>query len=488
MRAKQTLFSSGVGGVFGTLISANRTISVRSRVRWNGDIVHKSCVRFMTPKDCNKHKKCTWYAAKAACDLKQHKDGRDEQKAPSYLTVQPVAQAEPTRAPTRHPVHRQPFTCGNNIIETLLDDPCYDYASGAQKEIKQCGCGRRARTHFNEVSYVIPAVPAEAQPLSREQLANDTVFVFIHVNKAAGTTVKHALFHTARTHKWDAAAYGTFRAWKRLGMPEGQIEPQLQDNAAGALVKRKERRSMLEDDSPEKPVSRSRTEPIYISCGVEKYVKVNTSTSLRQSYGQCKLRAVWGGLSMGLCDHFPARSCVYFIIIRKPLERAISDYNYFCIEGAEQRHKWTSAWLAKGKCTANIVQYFQQRITSPLFLVERLTRGCDHRCGKAAAKQNLLHPCLRYLLLDDLEDGLARIERLYGMPMADTFTTMAELKQRNQHSLGSETKEQLEDEELMEQLKLLVKDDQEIYDFAKVNYEKQWERDLHSCNHQNMYQ
>ncbi len=41
---------------------------------------------------------------------------------------------------------------------------------------------------------------------------------------------------------------------------------------------------------------------------------------------QCKLRAVWGAFSIGLCQHFPGRPCVYIVVLRDPVERAISSY------------------------------------------------------------------------------------------------------------------------------------------------------------------
>ena len=58
-------------------------------------------------------------------------------------------------------------------------------------------------------------------------------------------------------------------------------------------------------------------------------------------------RVVWGSMSLGLCEHFPHLPCVHMVILRDPIERAISQYNYVCVLGKEGAKIWKKDWVAQ---------------------------------------------------------------------------------------------------------------------------------------------
>lgn len=426
----------------------------------NHDVNYVLCEQHVNEFVCNSQPNCIWTLDSrkpSAFNMRCVHESDKESSSPWMFQryTGPVADLYRKYSKERHysPVSKQSIkrqiesnlslTCSNTLVDSLHDDPCYDYNSGSQALISECGCGRKSLMHYNKITYLIPSLKSDRKPLTQSELKTETVFAFIHVNKAAGTTVKHALFDTLAENRWDGAPYGTFRGWKNLGPPVlyRNKSAQFKINA-----KRSKRNSFVPEtrnfDSTVMSLDRIKRlrkaktnnivprEPLYVSCG-DWVVNMDAKYGIKkfQKANDCPIRAVWGGLSMGLCDHFPDRPCVYFMVLRDPIKRAISDYNYFCTEGAEDRKKWSSHWHQVGECKSNIIEYYQQRITSPHFLVERLTRGCDMDCGTEAAIANLKHPCLRFLILEDLNFGLEKLADLYGGPMGDAFRRMIALKQ-----------------------------------------------------------
>jgi len=189
---------------------------------------------------------------------------------------------------------------------------------------------------------------------------------------------------------------------------------------------------------------------------------------------------------MGLCDHFPARPCFYVTVLREPVERAISNYNYVCVRGAENRKKWTPAWRKAGRCPLTIRQFYDAGLAEPDFLAWRLTRSCDEGCASSAAIENLKSPCMRYLLLDRLGDGVARLQQELGDAYAPSLVQLtaflASGGTTNKAKYADRTMEQLEDPETIKNLTERLKGDIKIYRAAVDYYEKQWQQPLQSCN------
>lgn len=123
-----------------------------------------------------------------------------------------------------------------------------------------------------------------------------------------------------------------------------------------------------------------------------------------------------GSLSMGVCDSIDA-PCAYLTILRDPLERFMSHYVYSCLEGSEDRHTWDAEWIADASakgyaqngCPLSPVE-FHSRVGG---MINILAPGANPttRCAVEAAKRNLRSPCVRFLLLDDLEHGLTEMRR-----------------------------------------------------------------------------
>ena len=112
----------------------------------------------------------------------------------------------------------------------------------------------------------------------------------------------------------------------------------------------------------------------------------------------------------------------------------------------------------------------------------------------AAAKRNLAAPCTRYLLLDKLDDGLAKMrERL---PDFDTIGLKVskgrasdsggaghtnDSKSRMTAALQARLDGYLADAELMGRLRAVLAAEIQVFDFAVGNYAAQWAKDLRTC-------
>ena len=225
-----------------------------------------------------------------------------------------------------------------------------------------------------------------------------------------------------------------------------------------------------------------------------------------------------GALSFGSCEHIDA-PCAYLTVLRDPMERFVSHYSYLCLEGSEGMTSWDPEWIAEEEkyrdlgCPASPSEFLGRvgKLTQPF------APGADPEsaCGVEAAKRNLVSPCVRYLLLDKLDDGLARMRaRLPDFPEigAETAVGAAEgaraagdaaqadlgarqhpgsrqfAESRHNDSgkrLTPAKKARLErylaDPKEMAKVREALRAEAEIYRFAEAHYEAQWEKDLQTC-------
>lgn len=181
---------------------------------------------------------------------------------------------------------------------------------------------------------------------------------------------------------------------------------------------------------------------------------------------------------MGFCDYIQSRPCFYFILLRNPIDRAISDYNYFCVLGAENKKKWRKEWKEQGKCPLNITDYFKFEVSSSNLLAERLSKTNQvDSCVVDAALQNLQHDCMYYLLLERLAHGLKSMNKLFGNVFLGPYLealAKSNKKENVEGALHGRTKLQVENAQVMDELKALLKNDLLIYNVAVKNYENQW--------------
>ena len=363
--------------------------------------------------------------------------------------------------------------CWDEVIDDVRDWACY---ANATSDVTDCLCGPGVRLE-NRATYVIPpSAPATVSTLTKQQLQDETVFVFIHVNKAAGTTLKKILLNAAVDGGWSAFGLGTqfgyhFRRAQQLRVDEHRAAQQAS--------------ASLDPSEPGPPSVRSfrelESEIMFLRCGysysgvtdVAKHFLEGGAPSTRD----CPTRLVWGNTGMGLCDHFAGKPCVYLVTLRDPLSRALSDWHYFCVEGAERRKKWDAAWTARG-CPLSPLQWFREMRTSPYFYASRLTLNCDAGCGAHAAIRNLRHPCVRYLLTDRFDDGLRKLASSFGGSVARAVDKyLANPDPRNVHSLSHEDFPASD----MDELRELLAEDFAIYGAAVAFYEESWRREVVSC-------
>ncbi len=219
--------------------------------------------------------------------------------------------------------------CRNRLIHHIKHDPCYDI--NHQKDIFDCVCSRYPTSNLsNRVTYQIPEVRENAKPLTEKQLKDETIFAFIHVNKAAGSTIKkNVLYEANAINRWNGIGIGTYRGWKTLGLPwkspkntsSSATVPEHHRYLLSSNVTHQHERSLITvRSSSSSPVLYNHNVQV-MRCGIED--KTEEPMTMEE---ECPLRTIWGALSLGLCQHFPGRPCVYIVVLRDPVERAISNY------------------------------------------------------------------------------------------------------------------------------------------------------------------
>lgn len=193
---------------------------------------------------------------------------------------------------------------------------------------------------------------------------------------------------------------------------------------------------------------------------------------------------VVGGSAMGACES-SRQPCFYFTLMRHPLDRAVSDYNYYGLRGAEGRTKWMKTWK---KCEWSLLEWFTNYDpqhnygAAPNLLVHRIAYGAwfkDRETLLDTAKRNLLNGCVRFLLLDRLSNGLDRLAQdFHWLPRLDADLKPA--KQNTKYHKQGQSRSDLPPD-VESKLSDIMRLDIELYNFAVDHYERQWGRSLHTC-------
>jgi len=306
-------------------------------------------------------------------------------------------------------------------------------------------------TRYETQSYLLPE-PSDKLVLTEKDLDESTIFSFIHINKAGGTLMKEEIFKSAAfRYKWDGVGFGSTIGWKQL--VRGCSNPVLKG-------------SYPADEA--------------VACGES----AQLSPCGPVGGGKCPLRLIWGTHAMGLCDLHPDKPCVMTVILREPVERMISQYNYVCVDGKEGQKKWSEEWKQMGRCPLSLLQFMQTRLSSSTFLIDHLARTADPSCGATIALQNLLHPCVRFLLLDRLSNGLERLANTWG-PKIQPFmrkVLAAGTQKKNHAGYPARMRTQMDDPIIMNKVRELLKTDIDFYEQALEHYESQWDQPLQSCS------
>lgn len=207
--------------------------------------------------------------------------------------------------------------------------------------------------------------------------ANTTALVFLHISKSGGMTVRDILGSVAKRRGLGAVQLVTARkGWNQIlqqcSDPEGRASNEL--------------------------------------CSQSLYSSTN---------------------GLGLCEFINKPYCMYVTVLREPISRLLSSYNYFCTLGKENGKGWQSGWTS---CRYNEAQWatvMADHLSLQLGVnqapLQRLSAAqASEQCADcpylatapkgvardailAAAKQNLASGAVRPLFLDSLAKDLQRL-------------------------------------------------------------------------------
>ena len=351
---------------------------------------------------------------------------------------------------------------------------------------------------------------------------------FVHVPKAGGTYFK-SLLHASETRRqarlggpdprWDQALVQTWNTKPLVDMTEASFANvawrYVEGGKRGAAIQRlAQERAGRENVPPEANETGARFSAFLGDAERDADAELGASTAtpqftgpgMRASYEGGYRAVSKGSLSMGACDMVDA-PCAYLTVLRDPWEKFMSFYQYACLEGSENMGAWTEEWRNEAQskgyletgCPASPTQFYRDVGG----MVEVLAPGAapDSHCAVEAAKRNLASPCMRFLLLEDLEGGLKHMreslpdfadigaEHAAG---ANDAAAAAQAKAENARRNGSRARmddaktKRLDaykrDEREMRELRRLMAGELEVYRFAKEErYETQWEEPLRTC-------
>lgn len=192
----------------------------------------------------------------------------------------------------------------------------------------------------------------------------------------------------------------------------------------------------------------------------------------------------YGAGAMDVCQFTPQRPCTYFTIVRDPINRILSDYNYYCILGREGRKHWRFGWR---KCSASILDWarYDRNNIITMHLANDMTtkigpKGyCPGRQFAEVAKQNLRHFSV-IILLDEtgLDVGLRLLQATYG----SSFFVPHHTPKFNTHEKKQLTRDKLTAVELRT-LEILLANDLEVYNYARQLHFEQLKRFNISYSH-----
>eukprot|EP01104_Vermistella_antarctica_P014751 TRINITY_DN469_c0_g1_i3.p1 TRINITY_DN469_c0_g1~~TRINITY_DN469_c0_g1_i3.p1 ORF type:complete len:383 (-),score=63.81 TRINITY_DN469_c0_g1_i3:67-1215(-) len=181
---------------------------------------------------------------------------------------------------------------------------------------------------------------------------------------------------------------------------------------------------------------------------------------------------IYGGFGFDVCQ-YSKHPCTYMVLLRDPIDRIISDYNYFCVLGRERRRFWRFGWT---HCQTDLIDWATYDRNNVLTmhlahdLVEKEKPGgyCNGKKFVNAAKANLEGHFSAILLLQDFDEGLEVLRETYGT----VFEVPTNLPHKNKHDNKLLTRDQLTRGDLSH-LKQVISSDVEVYEYAKLLYLRQ---------------
>ena len=335
-------------------------------------------------------------------------------------------------------------------------------------------CALGSKHHRMIQSYALPR-SSERVLLHppRATLEDDATFFLIHVNKCGGSSLKALLERVARGRRWRISRGAT---------PKNPVIQNLRDQVNAGLSPSTD---IVSFDPAETWVS-------FIQRITGQLLDGTVSSKGDRRRDEPRTRLVSGALALGLGDLFEGgKRSAYLISLRDPLSRVISEYDFFAMKGnggPGGQVKWTEEMRVSGSWgDIGIVEFLERGIGSANLAVTRLSHGCGvESCASSqleVAKKNLLHPCVRYLLLDDMSDGLNRLGSQWG----PFFSEAAALYDQRPYienvrvDTDPATLQQLEHPVVLRRLEELLAPDIALFQFAVANYARQWEQPVALC-------
>jgi len=211
-----------------------------------------------------------------------------------------------------------------------------------------------------------------------------------------------------------------------------------------------------------------------------------STATLADGYDKGQRLMSKGSYNMGLCSATEA-PCMYLMVLRDPFDRFMSHYKYSCLEGAEGRAMWAPQWKAAGECPLNPLQWFY--FTQGDDWTQLISPGTfprDTQCHIDGCINNLKSGCVRYLLTENLMDGLRKMKKtLPDFAGLDLQRATHMFTNGSSGRLSKALKERLAtymaDEAMLNKIKEGLAHQQKIYQFAVDNYEESWASELKTC-------
>ena len=209
---------------------------------------------------------------------------------------------------------------------------------------------------------------------------------------------------------------------------------------------------------------------------------------LQEKYDKGQRMFVKGQFGMGMCDAVEA-PCMYFTVLRDPVERYLSHYKYSCLAGAEGKAQWTEEWIKLGNCPLDPIELMTHlgiNLDWTVELAPGAKNGDLHRTADVA-KQNLDSKCMRYLITEHYADGLQKVTK--------SFPDFSDAVRRLHNANGNaENKAKKLPPPAQERFDAYMKNAtimkairerhalmQGVYDHALKNYEANWNRPIVPC-------
>mmetsp|Transcript_14798 Transcript_14798/g.40900 ORF Transcript_14798/g.40900 Transcript_14798/m.40900 type:complete len:348 (-) Transcript_14798:12-1055(-) len=142
--------------------------------------------------------------------------------------------------------------------------------------------------------------------------------------------------------------------------------------------------------------------------------------------------------ALGLCEFLNRPYCVYVTVLREPMSRLLSSYNYFCTLGSEGRKGWQSNWTSCGWNEAQWASVMTDFLTlqlgtshAPQHRISALEsmaqcadcpmlatapKGASRRELLTAAKANFASGAVLPLFLDTLTRDVQELAGRLGLP------------------------------------------------------------------------